>query len=228
MNSTDLEKTSRNRLETLSCPKLFPIEETSKLSFPVGTYRQTSKSARNSPVSLRPELMPPSSSRLGIYNITKSLQMLMLVTSALNFVVNIITVSIFLERRSIISFAAATTKIGQLWPGLVAPQSEFYTGRFQYHSLIELDSNSYPLLLISISETPSILSTDSTEIFAKWKLKLKKVECDHYTAISTAPFMVYPPKIWFFHFTESSPSPTSMVDLVYRSGPSEDHLCGFG
>ena len=68
VNSNDLEKTSRNRLETLSCPKLFPIEETSKLSFPVGTYRQPSKSARNSPVSLRPELLKPSSSSLGISN----------------------------------------------------------------------------------------------------------------------------------------------------------------
>ena len=68
-HSNDLENPSRSRLETLSCPKLFPIEETSKLNFPVGTYRQTSKSARNSPVSLRPELLAPSSSRSGITNL---------------------------------------------------------------------------------------------------------------------------------------------------------------
>ena len=66
MNANDLEKPNRSRLETLSCPKLFPVEETSKLCFPKGTYRQTSKSARNSPVSLRPEVLAPSSSRTGI------------------------------------------------------------------------------------------------------------------------------------------------------------------
>ena len=167
-HSNDLENPSRSRLETLSCPKLFPIEETSKLNFPVGTYRQTSKSARNSPVSLRPELLAPSSSRSGISNLPRDsklkLKGIMLVTFPEKTI----------DNKLCCSYNKDWTVVA--WIGRT-PVWILYRNISKYYFICVIISNNFPFV-------------------EDWNRM--KVECDHYTAVSTAPFMVYPPKFWFF------------------------------